>query len=178
MFLCALNLLLFLWMSPEYPGVKVGQKARDFNLETLSSTSRRAVSLEQYRGSVIMLDFWATWCEPCRDELPQLDRLQKKYAKEKFVVIAISVDNAAATAREFLQKYNLSLLAAWDRNKSVVSAYDVQRMPSCYLIDATGKVRFVHYGFDDEYIAAYENEIELLLNEASNGNRTNKNAGH
>jgi len=177
MFLCTLCLLFLSWLSPEYPGVKVGQKAHDFNLETLSSTSRRAVSLEQYRGSVVMLDFWATWCEPCRDELPQLDRLQKKYAKEKFVVIAISVDNEAATAREFLQKYNLNLLAAWDRNKSVVSAYDVQRMPSCYLIDAAGKVRFVHYGFDDEYIAAYENEIELLLNEASNGNRTNKNAG-
>jgi len=177
MLLSTLSLTLILWMSSVVPGVKVGQKARDFNLEILSSTSRRAVSLEQYRGSVVMLDFWATWCEPCRDELPQLDRLQKKYAKEKFVVIAISVDNEVATAREFLQKYNLNLLAAWDRNKAVVSAYDVQRMPSCYLIDATGKVRFVHYGFDDEYIAAYENEIELLLNEASNGNRTNKNAG-
>lgn len=177
MLLSALFLLISFWMSPEYPGIKVGQKAHDFNLETLSSTSRRTVSLEQYRGSVIMLDFWATWCEPCRDELPQLDRLQKKFAKEKFVVIAISVDNEAATAREFLQKYDINLLAAWDRNKSVVSAYDVQRMPSCYLIDATGKVRFVHYGFDDEYIAAYENEIELLLNEVSNGNRTNKNAG-
>ena len=177
MLLSILSIVLFMWRSPEYPGVKVGQKARDFNLETLSSTSRRAVSLEQYRGSVVMLDFWATWCEPCRDELPELDRLQKKYAKEKFVVIAVSVDNEAATAREFLQKYNLNLLAAWDRNKSVVSAYDVQRMPSCYLIDATGKVRFVHYGYDDEHIAAYENEIELLLNEASNGNRIGKNAG-
>jgi peroxiredoxin len=177
MFLSALFLLISFWMPPEYPGVKVGQQARDFNLETLSSTSRRTVSLEQYRGSVIMLDFWATWCEPCRDELPQLDRLQKKYAKQKFVVIAVSVDNEAATAREFLQKYNINITAAWDRNKSVVSAYDVQRMPSCYLIDAAGKVRFVHYGYDDEYIAAYENEIELLLNEASNGNRSGKNAG-
>jgi thiol-disulfide isomerase/thioredoxin len=164
------------WMSPEYPGVKVGAAARDFSLETLSSTSRRTVTLEQHRGSVVMIDFWATWCEPCRDELPELDRLQKKFARDKFAVIAINVDNQAARAREFLQKYNLSLLAAWDRNKSVVSAYDVQRMPSCYLIDATGKVRFVHYGFGDESIATYENEIELLLNEASNGNRIGKSA--
>jgi thiol-disulfide isomerase/thioredoxin len=175
-----LNILcvVALWLTPpEHPGVKVGEVARDFSLEALSPTSRRTVTLEQHRGRVVMLDFWATWCEPCRDELPELDRLQKKYARDKFTVIAINVDNQAATAREFLQKYNINLLAAWDRNKSVVSAYDVQRMPSCYLIDAAGKVRFVHYGFDDEYIATYENEIELLLNEASNGNRISKNAG-
>jgi len=177
MLLAIFNLVLCLWMSPEYPGVKVGQMARDFSLEALSSNSSRTVTLEQYRGSVVMLDFWATWCEPCRDELPELDRLQKKFAREKFVVIAISVDNQAATAREFLQKYKIDLLAAWDRNKTVVSIYDVQRMPSSYLIDATGKVRFVHHGFDDDDLPSYENEIELLLSEVANGNRIGKNAG-
>jgi thiol-disulfide isomerase/thioredoxin len=177
MLLSTLSVALLLWMSPSASGVKVGQKAHDFSLEALSSASRRPVSLEQYRGSVIMLDFWATWCEPCRDELPELARLQKKYSREKFVVIAINVDNEAETARAFLQKYNIELFAVWDRNKSVVSRYDVQRMPSCYLIDANGKVRFIHYGFEDGYVAAYKNQIELLLNEASNGNRSDKNAG-
>jgi thiol-disulfide isomerase/thioredoxin len=177
MILGMISMLALIWMTLSVPGVKVGQKARDFQLEALSTATQRPVSLNQLNGKVILLDFWATWCEPCRDELPELDRLQKKYAREKFVVLAVNVDNQAETARAFLQKYNIDLLAVWDRNKSVVSKYDVQRMPSCYLIDAGGKVRFIHYGFEDDFIAAYENEIELLLNEASTGNRINKSAG-
>jgi len=167
MILGMVSMLALIWMTPSVPGVKVGQKARDFQLESLSAATQGPVSLNQLNGKVILLDFWATWCEPCRDELPELDRLQKKYAREKFVVLAVNVDNQAETARAFLEKYNIRLLALWDRHKTVVSAYDVQRMPSCYLIDANGKVRFIHYGFAEDYIKAYENEIELLLGEMS-----------
>ncbi len=167
MILGMIGMLALIWMAPSVPGVKVGQKARDFQLESLSTSTQRPVSLNQLNGKVVLLDFWATWCEPCRVELPELDRLQKKYAREKFVVLAVNVDNQAETARAFLAKYNIRLLALWDRNKTVVSTYDVQRMPSCYLIDANGKVRFIHYGFAEDYIKAYENEIELLLGEIS-----------
>ena len=161
-----LNLLalIALWFSPiEPPGVNVGQKARDFTLEALHSNGGRMVSLNQLQGKVVLLDFWATWCEPCRDELPQLDRLQKKYARDKFAVMAVNVDNKAETARAFLDKYDIDLVALWDRQKAVVSMYDVQRMPSCYLIDATGKVRFIHYGYEEKYVNTYEEEIDQLL---------------
>lgn len=136
--------------------------AKDF---TLTDSSGRKVSLHDFYGKVVLLNFWATWCTPCRDELPALERMQKRFAKRGFVVVAVSVDNEAENIHQFVRKFDLKLLTLWDKDKRVAGSYDVKRMPSSYLIDRRGKIRAVHYGYSPEGLKRMKSEAEDLLDE-------------
>ncbi len=138
----------------------VGKKAIEF---TLPDVSGGEVALQSFRGKVVLLNFWATWCGPCREELPELDRVQEKFRKRGLAVVAVTVDNELENVRSFLQKYDLKLQALWDRRKKVADAYVVEKMPSSYLIDRNGVIRFVHRGYSPEELKRIEAEIENLL---------------
>lgn len=142
------------------PNNLVGKKAVEF---TLPDVSGGEVALQSFRGKVVLLNFWATWCGPCREELPELDRVQEKFRKRGFTVVAVTVDNELENIRGFLKKYDLKLQALWDRRKKVVDAYAVEKMPSSYLIDRSGVIRFIHRGYSPEELKRIEAEIDEML---------------
>jgi peroxiredoxin len=145
----------------------VGQKAIDFTLKTFDG---KPVSLKQMRGKVILLDFWATWCPPCREELPFLDILQETFGTQGFVVLAINIDNDPENAREFLRVHDIELDPLWDEQKKIVARYDIEQMPTTMIIDKSGTVRRVFSGFEAEQYLEYKKEIQKLLREPGNRN--------
>ena len=107
--------------------------APDFTLKKIDGSG--TVSLSKLRGTVVLVDFWASWCPPCKKSLPYLSKLESKY--KNFKVIAINIDDDTSNARAFLNENKLDLTTVYDRDKSVVSAYNVPVMPTAYLIGQT-----------------------------------------
>lgn len=140
--------------------IKIGEKARDF---ALPGTSGETISLASQRGRVVLINFWATWCGPCQEELPELDRLQNKFRERGLSILAISVDNEPENVKAFLKKYDIKLLGLWDRNKKTAEAYAVEAMPSSYLVDRDGVVRAIYRGYDPKEFKRLETEVETLL---------------
>lgn len=114
-----------------------GQKAPDF---TLSSVDGTQVSLQQYKGKVIFLNFWATWCIPCREEMPALEKLHHAYREQDLVVLAIDLKESAEQVKAFFQQHALSFPSVIDANGSVFRAYSVTGMPTTYLIGRDGAI--------------------------------------
>jgi thiol-disulfide isomerase/thioredoxin len=118
------------------------------------------------RGHVVLLDVWATWCEPCRDALPVFDTLAKRYAERGLKVYALNVDEDTRAIPPFLADTKVSLPVLLDANAEVAErVLRVRTMPTTVLIDRQGRVRYTHEGFDEERLAKYQGEIEELLAE-------------
>jgi peroxiredoxin len=113
---------------------------------TLPDPNGVIYSLEDFRGQVVLVNFWATWCEPCKAEMPELDELAHEYRDAGFRVLAVNVLEDAATIRRFGEEMDLDLPLLVDRNGDVNKAYNVQAMPTSYLIDAEGVIREVRFG--------------------------------
>lgn len=121
------------------------------------------VALKSLRGSVVYVDFWASWCIPCRLSMPALDELYRKYGTQGFRVVGVNKDVAGEDADRFLKRVNVSFMLVADKNDAVAKAFDVQAMPSGYLVDRKGVVRYVHRGFTDATYTELKREIESLL---------------
>lgn len=118
------------------------------------------------RGSVLLLDVWATWCEPCRDALPLYEQLAREYGKRGLKVYALNVDEDPRAIPEFLKEMKVELPILVDENAKVAEkALKVKAMPTTFLVDRQGRVRFVHEGFAEEFLVKYQHQIELLLAE-------------
>jgi thiol-disulfide isomerase/thioredoxin len=107
---------------------------------TLSSADGQQVSLQQYRGKVVFLNFWATWCIPCREEMPALERLHQKYQSQDLAVLSIDLKESADQVKAFFQKHGLSFPALLDQDGSVFRDYLVAGMPTTYLIGRDGNM--------------------------------------
>jgi thiol-disulfide isomerase/thioredoxin len=117
-------------------------------------------------GRVVIVDFWASWCAPCKASFPEYSRLQSVYAARGLVVVAVSVDDSAAAYDAFVAKMKPSFATVLDSKHALVSAVQVPTMPTSYLVDRAGKVRFLHAGFHgDRTVAELTKEIEALLSE-------------
>jgi thiol-disulfide isomerase/thioredoxin len=155
--------LALLFAAPAAHATKPGDRAPDFTLKGLDGSS---VKLSALKGQVVVLDFWASWCVPCKKELPALDALQKRWsaAGKPVTVLAVGVDKERAKAEKLLAGLKVSsLTVALDPDGKTPSAYEVPTMPSSYVIDAKGIVKHVHSGYspgDEKKIAA---EVEALL---------------
>ena len=125
------------------------------------------VTLPPVRGQVVYVDFWASWCVPCRQSMPILDALYKKHGAAGFTVVGVNKDVTEADARRFLQQVKVEFPLITDDADLIARAFDVKAMPSGYLIDRKGMVRVVHRGFTAETGAALEKEIDSLLKEPS-----------
>jgi peroxiredoxin len=125
-------------------GVGKGQRAPEFSLPSLRGAK---VSLAGLRGKVVVIDFWAQWCEPCKKELPQLDKLAKEFAG-KVVVVAINIDKQRDNAERLVKQLGISLEVLLDPSGAVAGSYDLPKMPSSFVVDKKGIVRFVHEGFE------------------------------
>jgi thiol-disulfide isomerase/thioredoxin len=131
----------------------------------LPSRSGDTVSLAQLKGKVVMLNFWASWCGPCRQEMPLLDELYGKYQRAGLVMLSVNIDENAAPAIEMVQTLRISYPVLFDTRKEVSRAYDVSAMPVTVLVDRAGVVRYVSEGYKPGYEKRYTEKLRELLNE-------------
>ena len=136
--------------------------APDFTLKSLEGRNLR---LAEQRGQVVLVNFWATWCGPCKQEMPHLNRLYDKYRSSGFVLLGVNVDEDARQASGTAAKYGLHFPVLFDADKAVVKLYDLNSMPATVLIDRDGKVRYLHRGYREGLEAAYEQQIRELVKE-------------
>ena len=146
--------------SAAIPAIAPAAAAPDFTLRTMSGPNMR---LAEQRGRVVMVNFWATWCGPCRQEMPQLDRLYQKYKSSGFVLLGVNVDDDTRKAADVAGKLGVSFPVLLDTDKAVSKLYDLSTMPSTVLIDRDGKVRYVHRGYLTGYEDNYDKQIRELL---------------
>ncbi len=125
------------------------------------------LDLSPYKGKVVYLDFWASWCNPCLQSFPWMNQIQEVDGPRGLVVIAVNVDHDKALADAFLKRYAPQFKIVYDNKGEIASRYDFKDMPTSYLIGRDGRIRFTHAGFYPAQRAAYAAQIEELLNEPS-----------
>ena len=162
LFLYIITTCLFVVLSSSGTAATKGQMADNF---TLKSKSGKNIKLSEYRGQVVLINFWASWCGPCRAEMPMLEELYKKYKGLGFVVLGVNVDDKKSKADALLKKIPVSFPVLYDAEKKVTELYGVAAMPSSYFVDRDGKLRQIHKGYRPEYDALYKNEIKALIKE-------------
>ena len=121
------------------------------------------LDLESHKGKVVYLDFWASWCKPCRESFPWMNDLLSKYPPDKFTVITINLDAQASEMHRFLDKIPAQFDIYHDASGAIAEKFQLEAMPTSYLIDASGKVVSKHIGFYTSKITEYQKEIEELL---------------
>ncbi|MBU6198797.1 MAG: TlpA family protein disulfide reductase [Xanthomonadaceae bacterium] len=141
--------------------VEPGATAPDFSLTPFAGT--HSVSLADYRGKVVLVDFWASWCSPCRQSLPLYNGLQADFPVSEFAILAVGLDENSDDARAFLREHPVKYTALQDPRGDVAQAFGLKGMPSSYLIDRAGIVRYRHIGFEPEDINALKREITALI---------------
>jgi cytochrome c biogenesis protein CcmG/thiol:disulfide interchange protein DsbE len=119
-------------------------------------------NLAGYAGRVVLVDFWATWCEPCRQSFPQYQKLLEEHAQD-VVIVGISEDDDDKDIDRFVQNAGARFTVAWDGDKALAQRYRINSMPTLFIIDRNGLVRYVHQGFRPGDQTQIENAIESLL---------------
>jgi peroxiredoxin len=143
-----------------HAGAAVGKTAPTFTLPTLSG---KTLSLSSLRGQVVLLDFWAEWCDPCKRELPELERLAREWASRGVVVVGVNLDKQRDQARRLAESLGLTFDQALDPAGRIADAYDLPKMPTSYVLDREGVVRFIHEGFDGAAdVARFREELNRL----------------
>jgi peroxiredoxin len=137
-----------------------GQAAPDF---TLKSASGQNLRLRELRGEVVLINFWASWCGPCRQEMPLLNKIHEQYRKAGFTLLGVNIDDDPAAARDMARKLGVAFPVLLDTDKRVSKLYDVDTMPATLLVDRNGKVRYVHRGYRPGLEVTYQNQIRELL---------------
>lgn len=137
--------------------------APDFTLRTLDGRNLR---LNEQRGQVVLVNFWASWCGPCKQEMPHLNRLYDKYRSAGFVLLGVNIDDDPRTATSAATRLGVRFPVLLDGgDKAVSRLYDLGSMPATVLIDRDGRVRFLHRGYRDGMESDYERQIRELVKE-------------
>ena len=142
--------------------VKLSTEAPDFTLKTLNGPN---VRLEEYRGQVVLINFWASWCGPCRQEMPILDKLHQRYEDTGFAVLGVNVEVEMGPARKVVDKTNVSFPVLIDEAQTVSEMYQLEAMPSTVVVDRDGVVRYVHRGYKPGDEAKYVEVVKRLIRE-------------
>jgi thiol-disulfide isomerase/thioredoxin len=157
--LTALAAAVLVFPAPS-PAAAAGEPAPAF---TLPDAAGAPVALDKLRGRVVYVDFWASWCGPCKRSFPWMGEMQKKYGDGGLTVVAINVDKKREDAAKFLAATPGAFTIVYDPAGSVASSYDVKGMPTSYLVDRAGRVVAVDSGFRDDAKAAWEARIKSAL---------------
>ena len=160
----ALGLSLVLLREEVDDPVSRGVEAPAFRLPVLGESS--PVSLDQYRGKVVLLNFWATWCKPCEDEMPAMDRLYRALRPEGFEMFAVSVDEEPDAVETFRQRLGVSFPILMDPRQEVSRLYQTTGFPESLLIDSKGMIVERYVGPRDWDHAAYAKRIRMLMKES------------
>ena len=139
-----------------------GQTAPDFALKSSTGENLR---LSEYRGDVVMINFWATWCGPCRQEMPLLDELYSRYQRVGFNLLGVNIDDDSSRAMKMVSELGVNFPVLFDARKEVSKLYEVEAMPVTVLVDREGTVRHVHHGYKPGYEEKYLDQIRSLLRE-------------
>lgn len=142
--------------------VQANDAAPDF---TLKSTTGDNVRLAEQRGTVVMLNFWASWCAPCRKEMPLLDELYQRYKDAGFVLYGVNVESDTAAADKLLEDIPVSFPVLYDPTSEVSKLYSVDAMPTTILIDRDGNIRHVNRGYRSGDEEKYRTQIKELIRE-------------
>ena len=132
---------------------------------TLKSVGGENVRLSEYRGQVVLINFWASWCGPCRQEMPHLDAIHRKYAPLGFTVFGVNVEQDRKLADKVLRDIPVSFPVLFDDQNQVSELYDVDAMPVTVLVDRNGDIRFMHRGYKPGYEIEYEAQVRQLVRE-------------
>jgi peroxiredoxin len=153
-------------LSQAAAAVEAGAPAPALSMPALEDAAR-PVTMAGLKGNVVYVDFWASWCVPCRLSMPALEEMYRRHKARGFAVVGVNKDATVADARRFLAKVPVTFTLVADPADAAARGFDVKAMPSGYLVDRKGVVRHVHRGFTAETGAALEREIDSLLREPS-----------
>ncbi len=157
-----LTLLLSLLAAGSAFALDVGSTAPDF---TLKNRNGENIKLSELRGEVVMVNFWASWCAPCRQEMPLLEELHDRYGDMGFTLLGVNVEEDSSAALDLLKEIPVTFPILLDTSNSVSKRYNVVAMPSTVILDRDGKVRFVHKGYLPGYEDEYRKQIKELIRE-------------
>jgi peroxiredoxin len=132
---------------------------------TLKSNSGKNIKLSELRGQVVMINFWASWCGPCRQEMPILNQLYQRYEPMGFTLLGVNVEEDKAAADKVLREIPVNFPVLYDSKNQVSESYQVRAMPSTFLIDRDGKVRYLHKGYKPGYEDEYQKQVRELIRE-------------
>lgn len=141
---------------------EAAKKAPAFKLQGMDGQS---LSLDQLKGEVVYLDFWATWCPPCRKSFPWMEQMHKRYKDLGLKIVAVSLDGKRGVITKFLKENPVSFTILQDPNGKIADAYKLKGMPSSYIIDRRGNIRVTHAGFREKDKAKLEASFKELLAE-------------
>ncbi|WP_158971399.1 TlpA disulfide reductase family protein [Paraglaciecola sp. L3A3] len=136
--------------------------APDFTLKSNQGANMR---LSEQRGNVVLINFWASWCGPCREELPKMEKIQQDYQDLGFTILAINVDEDSNKADILLDDIKVTYPILFDPSSSVSQLYDVSAMPTTVIIDRNGKQRFLHMGYKSGDEKKYAKMVKALIRE-------------
>lgn len=142
--------------------VSLQETAPDFTLKSLEGSNLR---LQEYRGQVVLINFWASWCGPCRQEMPLLDRLHHRYEDTGFAVLGVNVEGEFGPAQEVVQKTNVTFPILIDDGQKVSEMYKLKAMPSTVVVDRDGVIRYIHHGYKPGDEAKYVEVVKQLIRE-------------
>jgi peroxiredoxin len=129
-----------------------------------SVNGKGKVSLDHWKGKVVLVDFWATWCEPCKKSFPKLEELRVKYGASGLEIVGISEDDEDGGAiKKFAETYGAKFPLLWDKDKALAGKYKPPNMPSSFLVDKNGVIRHVHLKYRDGDEREIEQEVKSLL---------------
>lgn len=132
---------------------------------TLTAISGKTMRIADLKGQVVLLDFWASWCIPCRKSFPEVDALHRELEPKGLVVIAVNVDEQTKNAYTFLEQYPHTMTIAFDPKGTVADAFKLEAMPSTMIVDRRGHIRFTHQGYTEKTIGQFRSEVLQLLAE-------------
>lgn len=132
---------------------------------TLASKDGGNVRLQEQQGNVVLINFWASWCGPCREELPYLEALQQEYADLGFIILAVNVDEDPSKADILLNDIPVTFPVLFDVNDEVSKLYQVKAMPTTVIVDRDGNQRLLHHGYKSGDEVKYKQAVKALLRE-------------
>ena len=157
-------ILVFILGSVVFAADLTGEQAPLFKGKDING---KEIQLSDFRGKIVLLDFWASWCGPCQEEFPFLVDLYADHKKDDFIVLAVNIDNEKENMLRFLRKKYATQVfpVIFDSEKTIPPLYDLQGMPTSLFIDKKGVVRYIHTGFNDSSKKQFTEELNQLLKE-------------
>ena len=158
--LFAVLMMITMMFTAPVMAAEEGAPAPDFTLKSLDGNN---IKLNELRGTVVLVNFWASWCGPCRTEMPLLNNLYSEYRDYGFTVVGINLDEERSQAMKLLEKVPVSFPVLFDPDNSTSETYGVDAMPTTVLIDRNGVVRHHHRGYKEGFMDKYEQQVKSLV---------------